>query len=54
MLNKRHLRILSPRMSGQILDVAHILAECPARVEMRMELGVEGSVCEIIDNDRNA
>lgn len=39
---------------GQILDVTHILVDCPARELLRAEHGVRGSILEVLANDRNA
>lgn len=37
----------------QMLDVNHLLVDCPARAQIRAECGVVGSVREVLFNDRS-
>lgn len=38
---------------GVVLDVNHLLAECPARAQLREDMGVVGSIREVLYNDRS-
>ncbi|XP_065093119.1 uncharacterized protein LOC135713813 [Ochlerotatus camptorhynchus] len=38
---------------GAVLDVNHLLVECPARAQLREDMGVVGSIREVLFNDRS-
>lgn len=58
-----HTRLThGPRFSGSVaycqgcgaeLDVNHLLAECPARAQLREDMGVVGTIREVLYNDRS-
>lgn len=58
-----HTRLThGPRFSGNVaycqgcgteLDVSHLLAECPARAQLRADNGVVGTIREVLYNDRS-
>lgn len=43
--------VTCPRCDWE-LDVTHLLVECPARAQLRSDMGVEGSIREVLFNDR--